>query len=219
MTPVLEPLLRSPRLPLYIAELNAVMDQERLARQRFRDELDPSDKGEFINGEVIMHSPARFQHTHVRQLISVLLHAHVERHGLGWVGGEKVLVGLTRNDFEPDIFYYGTAKAAEFHPDQLVFPAPDLVVEILSESTESRDRGVKLEDYALHEVREYWIVDTVRESVEQYELRDGRYSLRAKQTDGTLRSVALPGFSIPIRACFDRALNLQTLLQITQSAS
>ena len=50
------------------------------------------------------------------------------------------------------------------------------------------------------------------------ELRDGRYPLRAKQTDGTLRSVALPDFSIPVRACFDRTLNLQVLLQIAQAA-
>ena len=37
--------------------------------------------------------------------------------------------------------------------------APDLVVEILSPSTAHRDRGIKLDSYARHGVRQYWIVD------------------------------------------------------------
>ena len=65
-----------------------------------------------------------------------------------------MLVGLTRNDFEPDIVFYGAEKAAALRPDQTTFPPPDLIVEVLSESTEARDRGIKMEDYAAHGVRE-----------------------------------------------------------------
>jgi Uma2 family endonuclease len=43
---------------------------------------------------------------------------------------------------------------------------PDLVVEVLSPSTESRDRGIKLERYRHYGVPEYWIVDPDEQTVE-----------------------------------------------------
>lgn len=215
MSAVLEPLVQSPRLPLYVAELNQLLASEQAARQRFRDALSPSEKGEFINGQVIMHSPTRYRHTNALKLLLRLMDLYVDRHALGWVGFEKVLVTLARNDFEPDLVFYGREKAALFQPDQHLFPAPDLVVEVLSETTEARDRGVKMEDYAAHAVREYWLVDPEREFVEQYDLEGDHYVLRAKQTDGTLRSQVITGFAVPVRAVFDPALNLQVLAEIT----
>ncbi len=50
-------------------------------------------------------------------------------------------------------------RPAPSHLAQSKFPAPDLIVEVLSESTEANDRGIKFEDYAAHGVVEYWIVD------------------------------------------------------------
>ena len=44
--------------------------------------------------------------------------------------------------------------------------APDLVVEILSASTEKWDRTAKRRLYAAHGVREYWIVDPAAQTVE-----------------------------------------------------
>lgn len=217
MTGLLEPLVQSPRLPFYVQELNRLLAAEQVARERFREGLTDRDKAEFIAGEVVMHSPTRFSHTNVRKLLTLLLHAHVERHRLGWVGDEKVMVALSRNDFEPDIVFFVADKAATFQPDQRVFPAPDLVVEVLSDSTEARDRGVKMEDYAAHGVREYWLVDPEREFVEQYCLAGERYALAAKQADGTLRSPVLTGFSVPVRAFFDPELNLRVLAVLAGS--
>lgn len=47
----------------------------------------------------------------------------------------------------------------------MVHPAPDFTVEVLSKSTASKDKGVKLEDYAAHGVRGYWIIDPIRKSI------------------------------------------------------
>jgi Uma2 family endonuclease len=218
MSVAIETLVQSPRLPHYVAELNQLLAAEQAARERFRSQLSPSEKGEFINGQIIMHSPARFRHTNVGKMLMRLLDTYVDRHELGWVGYEKVLVALTRNDFEPDIMFYGREKAAALQPDQHVFPPPDLVVEVLSESTEARDRGVKMEDYAAHGVAEYWLVDPEREFVEQYDLEGDHYALRAKQADGTLRSKVISGFAAPVRAVFDRQLNLQTLAEMAALA-
>jgi len=202
---ILEPLYRSPRLPDYVNELSSALADEARRRQDFIDVVTEDGKWEFINGEGIMHSPARWGHTRCGVRLTSLLEARVGRRGLGAVGAEKVMVSLTRNDYEPDVCFFRTDKAREFTPDQMRFPAPDLVVEVLSESTEAVDRGVKFEDYAAHGVTEYWIVDPDAEVVEQYVLEGDEYKLRMKSGTGELASVAVDGFVIPVRALFDDA--------------
>ena len=100
------------------------------------------------------------------------------------------------------------------------FPAPDLVVEVISESTEQNDRGVKFDDDAAHGVAEYWIIDPDAETLEQYLLPEGGdiYRLAIKAMTGKVRSAAIPGFEIPVRAIFDPEANqavLQTVLNTT----
>jgi Uma2 family endonuclease len=46
--------------------------------------------------------------------------------------------------------------------------APDLVVEVLSPSTALKDKRVKLKQYRLSGVREYWIIDPFNQIVEVY---------------------------------------------------
>ena len=43
--------------------------------------------------------------------------------------------------------------------------APDLVIEIVSKSTSKRDYGLKMLKYRTAGVKEYWIVDPIRETV------------------------------------------------------
>ncbi|MCC8107294.1 MAG: Uma2 family endonuclease [Clostridiales bacterium] len=54
-----------------------------------------------------------------------------------------------------------------------VYGAPDLVVEILSDSTAYKDAVVKLCKYMQAGVREYWIVDLKREKVAVYDATGG----------------------------------------------
>ena len=121
---------------------------------------------------------------------------------------------LNRNDYEPDICFFGSKKASAFTPSQSKFPAPDLIVEVLSESTEANDRGIKFEDYAAHGVAEYWIVDPVAETIEQYLLQEGVYRLAVKVKTGTIASTAVAGFEIPVRAVFDGTEQLAALQAI-----
>lgn len=203
MSAILDPLLRSPRLRFYFNELAEHLQREQAARQRFREQMTEDTRAEFINGEVLMHSPARRGHNRTAERCYRMLHAYVEPRGLGEVGHEKYLVELTRNDVEPDVCFWGKAKSDAFTDDQLLFPPPDLVVEVLSESTEAIDRGTKFEDYALHGVREYWIVDPDRQTLEQYVLSGETYELRMKSADGTVRCAAIEGAQFPVLAIFD----------------
>jgi Uma2 family endonuclease len=216
---IVEQLVRSPRLGLYVDRLRAVLDEEHKRREQFYDTMSGQRKEEFINGEVIVHSPVKFKHELVSGLLCNLAKPYVAKHKLGHVGHEKLLVCLTRNDYEPDLCYFSKAKASEFSPDQMKFPAPDFIAEVLSPSTEALDRGLKFEDYAAHGVREYWIIDPDAELVEQYVLGGDAYELRLKMNAGVLKSVAIEGFEVPVRAIFDEQENLATLSQLLGVAS
>jgi len=165
-----------------------------------------------VNGEIVLHSPV--MHGDVTVLLFPLIHAHVNLNDLGFVGVEKIMISLTRNDYEPDICFFHKEKSQTFSPDQLHFPAPDFVVEILAKSSQQmidQDRVVKFEDYALHGVQEYWIVDPEEQKVEQYFLKDKAYELQLKAGSAMIKSLIINGFAIPVRAMFDKDLQLETL--------
>ncbi|HTW95638.1 MAG TPA: Uma2 family endonuclease [Tepidisphaeraceae bacterium] len=216
---LIEQMVRSPRLPQYVRELEDILDAERRKRRKFFDEIREDQKAEFINGEVIMHSPVGLKHNAVAIRLLRLISSYVEQNSLGVVGNEKLLVSLTRNDYEPDICYFAPDKAKKFKPDQNKFPAPDLIVEVLSKSTERFDRSIKFDDYAAHGVSEYWIVDPRKKTIEQYLLSGGRYELALKIEDGVIQSRAIKGFEIAARAVFDARENLKALAAIMAKQS
>ena len=210
----LHPILASPQLPNLIRELQEYWAAEQQRRAEFYDWVTPDMKAEFIEGEIIVHSPVRFKHNLVLKRLLLLLDAYVEPRQLGYVGIEKLMTRFTRNDYEPDLCFFTRTKSQSFTPEQTVFPIPDLIVEVLSVSTEARDRGVKYEDYEAHGVQEYWIIDAEIEEVEQYVLttigRKQSYSLQCKGQAGTLQSQAIPGLMLPIEALFDEDAYRQT---------
>jgi Uma2 family endonuclease len=211
MTALMEQVLALPTLPEFVAELDTRLAAERERRRLFYEQLPDGAKWEFIHGEVVMHSPDMVRHMAVRGRLERLLGSHVDARGLGTVLGEKGLCVFPRNDFMPDVIFFGPAKAAGLEPRQLRLPVPDFAAEVLSASTAQRDRGVKFRDYEAHGVGEYWLVDPDAEMLEQHLLRDGAYSLALKSGSGQVRSQAVAGFEIPIRALFDAAENLSAL--------
>jgi Uma2 family endonuclease len=216
MSPAVAEFLATPDLPLKIVAATQMLRREAELRERFRDEIQPHEKGEFINGEKIMHSPARESHNHVSSLIVGILGTYVRVHRLGVLRYEKALCGFSRNDYEPDIAWFGPGKTTSITPETTVYPVPDFIIEILSPATENRDRGVKLEDYAAHGVAEYWIVDADKRTIEQYLLDDGagEYHLAEKLGHGDITPRSFPGLAIPLAALFEDPANLSFLRSV-----
>ncbi|MBL9183661.1 MAG: Uma2 family endonuclease [Verrucomicrobiaceae bacterium] len=211
---ILETLLQAPDLPELIEQARRSLATEQKMREKFYADITPEHKWEFIQGEVIMHSPALNRHLQATKAIFKLMEGFVTTRGLGDVQIEKAMTCFPRNDYEPDIMFFGTAKMQFIFPDTLRFPIPDLIVEVLSPSTEKRDRGVKFEDYALHGVGEYWIVDTEAETIELHRLRGSVYPPAVPQKDGILSSEIIPGFEMPVRAAFDPLVNAEAMKAI-----
>ena len=215
-TSVLDEIIEAPDFFDQLAVLNARAKAEAELRRKFYETITEQEKVEFIAGEIVFQSPARLRHVEASDNLFNLLSFHVKLQKLGMVRHEKLLVSLTRNDFEPDICFFSTEKAKDFRPEQMRFPAPDFVVEVLSESTESRDRGIKKIDYAAHGVREYWIVDPVREHVEVLLLEGRRFRAAATYGGGEIESVVVEGFRIRVRAVFDAETNVAELRRLME---
>ena len=210
----LEQALAMPDAVLFAQKLDSALKAEQKKRRHFYEIVEENKKMEFINGEIVFHSPVKLRHNRSTTLLAKLLDTFVVKHGFGVVGVEKLLISLTRNDYEPDICFFSSEKAKNFKPKQMQFPAPDFIVEVLSDSTEKYDRETKFQDYAAHGVQEYWIVDADKETVEQYFLQDETYELLLKSNSGDISSVVLADFKIPIRAIFDEQINLRTLANL-----
>ncbi|MCX6360384.1 MAG: Uma2 family endonuclease [Armatimonadetes bacterium] len=203
MSVVIEPITRMVQWDEPIDALVRMRTRERARRRRFIDTVREDQKAEFIYGEVVVHSPVTLRHNEVSSRLATLLRAHCQRESLGKVGIEKLMISLSRNDYEPDVCWFGPAKASDLRPDQRRFPAPDFVAEALSPSTEANDRGVKRVDYAAHGVAEYWIIDPEGETVEPLILSGAAYADAPPVRQGDLSSATIPGFRIPVRALFD----------------
>ncbi len=199
-------------------KVNQVLAAEQQKRENFYNQIAAYGKAEFINGEIIVHSPVKKEHNDASGRIFKLIGTYVDLKRLGYVGYEKIMVRLTRNDYEPDICYFGTEKSDLFTEGQSLFPAPDLVVEVLSPRTAANDRGVKFEDYRDHLVQEYWLVDPVARWVEQYRLdASQQYDLALKAGAGPIQCTAISGFSTRIEAFFEAEANLQELMRLLQA--
>lgn len=199
---ILDSMRHSNQLGRWLRELNQFWEEEQRRRHAFWAEHDEGVKAEFINGEVIYHSPVYGRHWMVMENITHALLPYIRENKLGRMAWEKVMCRFTRNDYEPDIVFWRKEVAQTFEAKQSAFPPPDFIVEILSDSTEERDRGVKFDDYATHGVREYWIVDPNEQSVEQYLHTGETLQLEVKLKRGTLAAVAIAGFSLAVEDIF-----------------
>lgn len=206
-------LLSRPNAPIILSEVEEKLAEERKKRAAFYDEVTDEQKAEFINGEIIIHSPVKKEHNDVSGRLHNLLNVYVKKNKLGYVGIEKVMISLSRNDYEPDLCFFSKEKSQKFKKGQSLFPSPDLVVEILSKGTAKNDRGIKFDDYQAHRVKEYWIIDPMTKTVEQYRLgsKSNTYELILKASQGTIECKPITGFIIPIEAIFDDARNLEVL--------
>jgi Uma2 family endonuclease len=143
------------------------------------------------------------------QLTAKVLFSELDRfvveHGLGEVlfAGQRVRawVGEIR---EPDVVFI---REAHFDRcNDAFWEGADVVMEVVSEGGESRDRILKRHVYTRAGIPEYWIVDPLGETLQILTLSDEDYKLHADLGRGDVaQSPLLPGFSISVDALFSVA--------------
>lgn len=154
----------------------------------------PSDDGnryEVIAGELHVTPAPRPLHQRVVTRLARLLDEFVEGHELGWVLTGPVDVLFAEGDYvEPDLVFVRRERRGVIS-DRGLEAAPDLIVEVASESTAPRDRGLKRERYAHFGVPEYWVADPDAGRIEVF--RPQESGGRPRVVTGTLTWRPVPG--------------------------
>jgi Uma2 family endonuclease len=101
---------------------------------------------------------------------------------------------------QPDLSVFCDPLKVE---DRAAIGAPDLIVEVLSPGNNRYDLHDKYDIYQEAGVKEYWIVDPVKASVQVSLLEEGRFGPAGVCTgDQPLQPRCLPGFSIAVKDLF-----------------
>lgn len=199
---IVDKLKHSPHLKIIMQKIDESLREERERRQAFYELIHENVKAEFINGDIVYQSPVKQSHWNASANISATLIQFVKNNNLGKIAVEKAMISLSRNDYEPDICFWRKEVADSFTADQMHFPAPDFIIEIISPSTEHIDRNEKLIDYAAHQVKEYWIVDPQKQTVEKFLEQNGVYELAEKLQQGRISSHTIQGFQMELNDIF-----------------
>jgi len=132
-----------------------------------------STRYEVIDGELVVTPGPAPRHQRIVMRLIRILDPFVREHELGELLPGPVDVIFAEGDYlEPDLVFLREGRG-EIVSDRGIEAPPDLIVEIVSPSTASRDRGVKRDRYRLYGVREYWVVDPDRRTVEVCDFASG----------------------------------------------
>lgn len=184
-----------------IAPLEQVkLPKERMSLDEFLKWVGEDVWAEWEDGEVIVMSPASYQHQDISRFLTVLLSIFLEENDLGVVLSAPFAMWLPVSNRlrEPDLLVVLKEHCDRIKETYLDGPA-DLVIEIVSSESILKDRGTKFAEYELDGVREYWVIDPERKQADFFVLGEGgRFERRLVDKRGFYHSSVLKGFRIKV---------------------
>jgi Uma2 family endonuclease len=178
-----------------------VQDQRyAMTYEEFLTKLDEDTHAEWVDGEVTVFMPPKIAHQLVSTFLVGLLSFYTRLLDLGKVLAApcEMLLVPGRISREPDVLFVAKAHLNRLTEDRLEGPA-DLVIELLSDSSVTRDRDRKFYEYQEAGIPEYWVFDPRpgKQRADFYQLSAaGKYEVVALDRSGRYHSAVLPGFWI-----------------------
>lgn len=181
------------------------LPNRKVTYQEFLEWCNEDTSAEWVDGEIIMASPASLQHQDIGGFLGAILRIFVELHGLG-----KILIPpfqmKLEHGREPDLLFVANEHLSRLHETYLEGPA-DLAVEIVSPESGARDRGEKFYEYEAGGVREFWLIDPIRQQAEFYLLgEDNLFHHVSPGADGIYRSTVIAGFWFKVEWLWEQPL-------------
>ncbi|HET6230877.1 MAG TPA: Uma2 family endonuclease [Longimicrobiaceae bacterium] len=151
-------------------------------------------RAEWVDGEVVPMSPVSERHARITVFLTTLMNLLAQRRKLGTVLHAPFYMKTAQAGREPDILFIAAQNGGRIKPTFLDGPA-DLVVEVVSPESRTRDRDEKRREYERAGVREFWLIDPLVHSAELYRLADGgRFDVVPADAEGRLHSRVMEGF-------------------------
>jgi Uma2 family endonuclease len=162
---------------------------------------------EIIDGVHYVMSSPLLRHQRIVQRVGISIAVFLDVTGLGEVFFIPVDTVLSPHDVVvPDLVYVSKDRGHLLQEKNIPGP-PDLVGEVLSPSTRSRDRNLKRRLYEREGVLEYWMMNGDTDRVRVHRLGPTGYDLGVELSAAAgdvLTTPLLPGWRLPLAELFAR---------------
>lgn len=157
------------------------------------------DHYEWVKGEIIQMSPITDTHDFITGYLYKLLDIYLALRPIATIRREPFVMRLDSIDAsrEPDLQVILKTNPGQLTHTAMIGPA-DVVLEVVSKESVSRDYGDKFEEYEKAGVREYWLIDPLRQNAFFYRLTGDHYTLIAPDSNGAYHPELLPGLRIDV---------------------
>lgn len=160
--------------------------------------MDEDEPGELVDGRLEEEEVPDAIHEFVVAWLIRMLGNWLDTRGFVFGSDAKYAVRPNRGR-KPDVAVYLHPETRRPPGRGILRVPPDIVVEVVCPSPrdERRDRIEKMDEYASFGVSFYWILDPSLQSLEIFELTEGRYGRAARATEGRLEEVpGCPGLQL-----------------------
>jgi len=166
---------------------------------------DDGKRHELIGGEHYVTPAPRTKHQKLSGNLHAAIWLEIQKTKCGQVFAAPTDVVLSDIDVvQPDLLYISSDRASII-TEKNIQGQPDLVVEILSETTRKTDEIIKRKLYERHQIPEYWIIDPELETVKIYRLTDQGYTRTAElslEANATLTTPLFPNWELSLQQLF-----------------
>ena len=160
---------------------------------------------EYLDGRIVMHSPASDRHEDIFRFLVTLLSDYLGERGGAVVRGSRYPMRLDPDwSPEPDILVVRDSRRHLMTSQRLEGPA-DMVIEIASESDPRLDLREKLPRYREAGIDEMWLVDPFKNEL-RVETKEPAGYVTRMLTSGRLQSKVVSGFWIEVSWLWPREL-------------
>jgi Uma2 family endonuclease len=163
---------------------------------------------EWVEGVVIDVSPVTLKHDEIVGYLRELLRSYFALNRIGLVVGAPVVMQLDsmHSRREPDLQVILKSNPAQKAMAAIIGPA-DICIEVVSPESLKRDYGDKFGEYQDAGVKEYWLIDPLRNTATFYRLNeDGIYMPQPLDTSNSYQTPLLPKLSIYVPIMWEEEL-------------
>ena len=182
-----------------------IPQKERWTYEDYLQLIPPDSFGfEILSGELIVSPSPNRRHQRTVLSLGRILDVHVNTQNLGeiFVAPFDVVLDadspVSENIVQPDLMFISKDRL-NIITDDNIRGAPDLVIEVLSDSTARYDRVEKMHAYTEFGVKEYWIIDAEQKTLEALDLRGEEPVLQATRAESdAFKPKLFPGLEISL---------------------